>query len=137
MHGLELPLLGGALIGLSAVLLMATLGEVAGISGIAAALLPPARGGAGWRAPFVVGLLAGPLLAALAFGHGFVAPPSDGAVLLLAAGALVGVGTGISGGCTSGHGVCGIARLSVRSLCATGAFMATAVATVFLVRHVL
>ncbi len=137
MSGFQLPLLGGALIGLSAVLLMATLGRIAGISGIAAALLPPWPEGALWRWPFVAGLLIGPLLAAAVLGRPVVAAPPGNAWLLLAAGALVGVGTGLSGGCTSGHGVCGMARLSPRSIVATAIFMAAAIATVFVMRHVI
>lgn len=137
MSAFELPLLGGALIGLSAVLLMATMGRVAGISGIAAALLPPWRPGAAWRAPFVLGLLAGPILVAWALGRAVVAAPAGGGGLLLLAGAIAGVGTGLGQGCTSGHGVCGIALLSPRSALATLVFMATAAATVFAVRHVL
>lgn len=136
MSAFVLPVLGGVLIGLSAVLLMASVGRIAGISSIAAALLPPWRGGALWRVPFVAGLLAGPLLASSLAGRALVAAPSGGNMLLLGAGLLVGLGTGLGGGCTSGHGVCGLALLSPRSLIATATFMAAAIVTVFLVRHV-
>ena len=133
-------LFGGALIGLAAVVLMLTIGRIAGVSGIALNAMLPADGaaGRGWRIAFLAGL---PLGAALVTALGLkdwsaVAFPSSLA-LLAVAGALVGAGTTLGGGCTSGHGICGLARLSPRSLVATGVFMATAVATVFVIRHVI
>jgi uncharacterized membrane protein YedE/YeeE len=128
---------GGVLIGLSAVLLMGALGVTAGISGIAAALLPPWRQGWPWRVPFVAGLLLGPFAAAGLLGHSPIGAPVANPALLIGAGLLVGVGTGVGRGCTSGHGVCGIARLSKRSFAATATFVAAAMLTVFVVRHVL
>ena len=128
-------LAGGVLIGLAAALLLLTGGRIAGISGILGGLLKPVRGDVGWRVAFILGLLVAPLAYAL-----FAALPrpqidaSHGALLL--AGLLVGVGTRFGGGCTSGHGVCGLSRLSVRSLVATLAFMGAGFATVFVVRHV-
>ena len=111
-------LIGGGMIGAAAVLLMATHGRIAGISGIAARLLPPYEGdGVAGRLAFIAGIVAAPLL--------------------VVAGLLVGFGTVWGNGCTSGHGVCGLSRLSLRSLVATMVFMATAVATVFVMRHVL
>jgi len=131
------PLAGGALIGAGAVLLMATLGRIAGISGIVAALLPPrAAVGEAWRLAFVVGLLLGPTTVLAIGGH--VPQPGFqvGVGLTALAGLLVGFGTTLGNGCTSGHGVCGLSRLSPRSLVATLTFMATAAVVVFLVRHV-
>ena len=129
-------LLGGVLIGLSATLLMAANGRIAGISGIVGRLLPPyADDGAAGRVAFVAGLVAVPLLALAATGTPVAQTVSDNLPLMIAAGLLVGFGSALGNGCTSGHGVCGLARLSRRSLVATLVFMATAMATVFLVRH--
>jgi uncharacterized membrane protein YedE/YeeE len=122
-------LAGGALIGLAATLLWAVNGRTAGVSGILGGLVRPARGEFGWQAAFVAGLLvagaAGVLVHPSSFGR---APLSLGGAVL--AGLLVGIGTKLGSGCTSGHGVCGISRGSVRSLVATLAFMATAIVTV-------
>lgn len=126
--------IGGAMIGLAAVLLMMLNGRIAGITGIAAnALL--GRPGSGWRYAFLIGLIAAPLLW-VAAGGAFQAPamPTNWAVVI-AAGLLVGFGTRVANGCTSGHGVCGIARLSPRSLAATATFMVTAAIVVALMRH--
>ena len=127
---------GGALIGLSAVLLMAFKGRMAGVSGIAARLLPPSEDKefAG-RLAFVAGLVAAPVLLWLATGNFPQQAIEAGVPVLVAAGLLVGFGSVWGNGCTSGHGVCGLSRLSVRSLVATVTFMATAIVTVFLVRH--
>ena len=130
-------LAGGALIGLAAVLLLGWNGRIAGISGIAGRLWFAPRGDRAWRWLFLLGLMLGAGLWAwlsptpMAPRQGF--PVS----LLLLAGLLVGYGTSMAGGCTSGHGVCGIARLSSRSLAATGVFMLMAVITTYVVRHVL
>ncbi|WAM23332.1 YeeE/YedE family protein [Myxococcus sp. NMCA1] len=135
-----LPLLGGALIGLSASLLLLANGRVAGISGVVGSLLAPVRGDVAWRVLFFAGLLAGGLLLSWLRPGSFPGPsaPSAGGLWLLAgAGLLVGFGSRLGNGCTSGHGVCGISRGSVRSIAATLTFMATGVLTVFLVRHVL
>jgi uncharacterized protein len=127
---------GGALIGLSAVLLMALKGRVAGVSGIASRLLPPYEDGefAG-RLAFVAGLIAAPILVWLATGSFPMQAIEATTPGLLIAGLLVGFGSVWGNGCTSGHGVCGLSRLSVRSLVATATFMATAIVTVFPVRH--
>jgi uncharacterized membrane protein YedE/YeeE len=129
-------LLGGALIGLAAALLMLFNGRIAGISGIVSGLLRPTRNEWAWRLAFVLGIVASPwiyqCLAAL--------PESTldaGWPALVLAGLLVGVGTRYGSGCTSGHGVCGLARLSPRSLAATLAFMASGLVTVYVVRHLL
>jgi uncharacterized membrane protein YedE/YeeE len=130
-------LLGGGMNGAAAVALLLATGRIAGISGIAARLLPPYQDG-GWagRAAFVAGIIGAPLVVSLLTG----APPAmhvaAGPVVLVVAGLLVGFGTVWGNGCTSGHGVCGLSRLSPRSLVATLVFMATAFATVFVVRHV-
>ncbi len=140
-------LVGGVLIGLSAVWLMGAMGRIAGISGIIGNLitLRPA-GDSAWRVAFLVGLVSGPLLVmALGGGLGNVAnapgavigSPAGGVPLMLLAGLLVGVGTGLGSGCTSGHGVCGLARLSARSMAATGVFLVVAIATVYVMRHVI
>lgn len=129
-------LIGGMLLGFSVLLLLLVNGRVAGISGILGGLLDPVRGDIGWRVAFVAGLVGAPLAYAL-----FAAMPSPqidaGYGALVAAGLLVGVGTRYGSGCTSGHGICGISRLSPRSLVATGTFMAAGFLTVFVARHVL
>ena len=135
MHPYLLALIGGALIGLSAVLLMALLGRIAGVSGIASGLLPPGLDW-GWRAAFVVGLIGGPLVVMAASGVSPIGAPAVSAPMLAAAGLLVGAGTVLGSGCTSGHGICGLSRLSPRSLAAVAVFMAAGVATVFIVRHI-
>jgi uncharacterized protein len=135
-------LAGGVLIGISAVMVMALFGRIAGISGIAKGVLglvAPTGGApqdAGWRVAFVLGLFAAPLALMLA-GQPVEQTVSDNHVGMVIAGLLVGVGTAIGSGCTSGHGVCGLARLSKRSLAAVLTFMIAAVATVFVLRHVL
>lgn len=128
--------LGGVLIGLSAVLLMAWEGRIAGISGIAGRLMPPYLDGAFLsRLGFVLGLVAAPLIYSVATGHQVLQSVSSNLPLMAVAGLLVGFGSVYGNGCTSGHGVCGLSRLSLRSLVATLTFMATAFVTVFAVRH--
>lgn len=126
-------LAGGALIGLAAALFMLLNGRIAGISGVLGAVVEGQA--AAWRLAFLVGLVVSAPLAALMIG---ALPPATFETplwLLVPAGLLVGIGTRLAGGCTSGHGVCGLARLSPRSLAATGLFMAAGAATVFIVRH--
>jgi uncharacterized membrane protein YedE/YeeE len=127
---------GGLLIGLGAAVLLLANGRIAGISGIAGGLLRPARGDIGWRLAFLLGLLAAPLIW-LAMRAMPPAQIDDTPALLALSGLLVGLGTRFGNGCTSGHGVCGIARLSPRSLVATACFMLAGFLTVYLVRHVL
>jgi len=128
--------LGGALIGLAAVLLMAFSGRIAGVSGIASRLLPPYEDREfGGRLAFVAGLVTAPLLVRVVTGSLPSQTIQVGLPVLVIAGLLVGFGSVWGNGCTSGHGVCGISRLSMRSLVATAIFMATAIFTVFLVRH--
>jgi len=130
--------LGGALIGVSAVLMMALNGRIAGISGIVGRLLPPhADTDPFGAACFVLGLVVAPLVYAAVAGAPFSQTISGNAALMAAAGVLVGFGVALGSGCTSGHGVCGFARLSPRSFVATAMFMATGFATVFVMRHVL
>jgi uncharacterized membrane protein YedE/YeeE len=127
-------LAGGMLIGAAAAMLLLLSGRVAGISGIVGGLLAPARNDVAWRIAFVGGLLVAPALMALAGMR--VAPRIDaGFGTLVLAGLLVGIGTSYGSGCTSGHGVCGLSRLSPRSLVATVAFMAAGMATVYVTRH--
>jgi len=128
---------GGCLIGLSAVLLMLFEGRIAGISAIATRLLPPYGGGPGLSAlGFVAGLMLAPFAVSFATGEAVTQTVSPNIVLMVGAGLLVGFGSGLGSGCTSGHGVCGISRLSVRSIVATATFMAAAFVTVLLTRHV-
>jgi uncharacterized membrane protein YedE/YeeE len=131
--------LGGALIGLSAALLWLGLGRIAGISGIVGSLVGGSqtrlRGEIAWRLAFLAGLVAAPPLYALATGSGPAIRVTSDPALLIAAGLLVGFGTRLGGGCTSGHGVCGLARLSRRSVVATALFIGAAVMAVFLTHH--
>ncbi len=130
--------IGGSLIGLSAVLFMLLNGRIAGVSGIAGGLIVPAAGDWPWRLAFVLGLVAGPpVYLALGGAPPDIQFPVSSPLALIAAGLIVGFGTRLGGGCTSGHGVCGVSRLSVRSLAATGAFMFTGFATVYVIRHVM
>lgn len=128
-------LIGGALIGFASVLLMIFTGRVAGISGILTGCFALIGGDKTWRVAFIGGLISAPVVSSLV-GHPLATPemPMTWSIIVLA-GFLVGLGSRIGGGCTSGHGVCGIARLSVRSIVATITFMATAMAVVTIMRH--
>ena len=129
--------IGGVLIGLSAVLLMLLTGRVAGISGILAGCLGFGTPDKGWRLAFMAGLIAAPLVAG-ATGYAVPSPQMPASwVVIVAAGLLVGFGTRLGGGCTSGHGICGLARFSVRSIAATIIFMVAAIIVVALTRHVI
>ncbi|WP_053230571.1 YeeE/YedE family protein [Sandaracinus amylolyticus] len=127
-------LAGGVMIGAAAALLLALNGKIAGVSGILGGLVAPRRGDVAWRALFVVGLLAGGLVAFVVAPERFDASGAPALPLVAIAGVLVGVGTRIGNGCTSGHGVCGISRLAPRSIVATLAFMLTGALTVLVVR---
>lgn len=130
-------LLGGLLIGAGATLLLAVNGRIAGVSGILGGLLErPGPGDAAWRTLFLGGLVLGALAWRLAAPTGQTIAIDASLPVLVVGGLCVGLGTRIGGGCTSGHGVCGIARLSPRSIAATLTFMLSAAVTVFLVRHV-
>ena len=132
-------LIGGVLIGLAVVLLFLLNGRIAGISGIVGGLLlpNPKNFEVGWRAAFVAGLLLGALAYVLATGGAALVSVQTSVPVLVVAGLLVGFGTRLGSGCTSGHGLCGIARLSTRSIAATAVFFGIAMLTVFLVRHVI
>jgi uncharacterized membrane protein YedE/YeeE len=123
-------LAGGALIGAASAALLALDGQIAGISGILGGLLAPARGDVAWRALFALGLLAGGLAAYLVAPAAFEPSGSSDVARLAIAGVLVGVGARLGSGCTSGHGICGISRVSPRSIAATVTFMATGFFTV-------
>lgn len=130
-------LVGGLMIGAAAVLLLALQGQIAGVSGIAVRSLPPYRDGAvPGRLGFVAGLVLAPLVTMLVTGHAVTQTVSANLPLMAAAGLLAGFGAVWGSGCTSGHGVCGLSRLSPRSLVATLTFMATGFVTVYLLRHV-
>ena len=129
-------LAGGLLIGAAAAMFLLLNGRIAGISGILGGVLRPRDGDTGWRVAFIAGLIAAPLLYQLATPLPAVNIDASTAELVVA-GLLVGVGTRYGSGCTSGHGVCGLSRLSPRSIVATAAFMAAGFATVFIVRHLL
>jgi len=128
-------LVGGLIIGLAAAVLIVGIGRIAGISGILGGLLLRPQGDMDWRIAFLIGLMGAPVIAAL-LGHPVVPDIAAGWGEVLAAGFLVGIGTRYAGGCTSGHGVCGLSRGSVRSLVATVTFMTAGIVTVFVVRHV-
>ena len=129
--------IGGALIGLASVLMMLLTGRIAGVSGIFSGLLNLRGEDKGWRIAFIAGLILAPVIAGW-IGYGMATPKLPGNwTVIVVAGLLVGFGSRLGGGCTSGHGICGIGRLSPRSITATIVFMATAVATVAITRHVL
>lgn len=130
-------LLGGGLIGLSAVLLMAFHGRIAGMTGILSGLLPPISPDWGWRAAFLAGAVAAPSLVIAISGHPVAYSSPVPLVWTVVSGLIVGVGVYFGSGCTSGHGVCGMARLSPRSIAATITFLGVAMLTVYIVRHIL
>jgi len=133
----DTALLGGALIGFAAALLMFLTGRIAGISGILGGSLIPVHRDFGWRLAFIAGLIAAPIAARWA-GMTIEAPAMPGSwLVILIAGFLVGFGTRLGGGCTSGHGVCGLARLSSRSIVATTIFFVTAIIVVAIMRHLI
>jgi uncharacterized membrane protein YedE/YeeE len=130
-------LAGGALIGLSASAMLYFQGRIAGISGIVGGLLTPREGDVTWRLTFLAGLLAGGLVMVLAAPSTFAVPDGRSSLAIVAAGLLVGFGTRMGNGCTSGHGVCGLTRLSPRSAVAVGTFMATGAITATVVGSLL
>ena len=129
--------IGGGLIGFSAVLLMLLTGRIAGISGIFGGLLDPGNNDKGWRIAFIAGLILAPVISGW-IGYAMPTPQMPASwTVIIAAGLLVGFGTRMGGGCTSGHGICGVARFSDRSIAATVIFMLAAIVTVAVTRHVL
>ncbi len=133
-------LAGGILLGLAAAMFVLLNGRIAGISGILGGLIWPKRGDIGWRLAFLLGLLSAPAVWLLLAPSSISLPTvriDAGATALVLTGLAVGIGTRYGSGCTSGHGVCGLSRLSLRSLAATLSFMAAAFVTVYLLRHVL
>jgi len=130
-------LFGGMLIGLSAVVLMALNGKIAGATGIFSGLLPPVASDWLWRAVFVVAAIAAPVILVFLTGRVVAVNPTVSTLGLVIGGLLVGLGVSLSNGCPSGHGICGIARLSPRSIVATVVFMITTAITVYIIRHLL
>lgn len=130
-------LLGGALIGLASVLMLFLTGRIAGISGIVAGTMTPAIRENGWRLLFIAGLVLGAPLYSVLSGATISVEPQFGPPLMILGGFLVGFGTRLGCGCTAGHGISGLARLSIRSAAATATFFVTAIVTVYLVRHVI
>ena len=129
--------MGGLLIGIAATLMLWTSGRIAGISGILTGVLLPNKTDTPWKAIFLAGLLLGPVGVILVSGQELEISVQATPLLSIVAGLLVGFGTRLGSGCTSGHGICGIARFSRRSFLATAVFMASAIVTVFITRHVL
>ena len=129
--------LGGILLGLAAALYVILHGRILGISGIVSGLLSPKEGDTQWRLSLVLGLLSAPILASLFFGLHTIAVIDADWIAIIIAGVLVGFGANYGSGCTSGHGVCGLSRLSPRSLVATVSFMSAGFLIVFVIRHVL
>ena len=129
-------LIGGAVIGLAATLLLLLNGRIAGVSGILQGLLPPAKGDADWRLAFLIGLPVGAFLYFQVSGDAAFITIDATVPVLIVGGVITGLGVRWGGGCTSGHGVCGLGRLSGRSLVATLTFMVTTFITVYVVRHV-
>jgi uncharacterized membrane protein YedE/YeeE len=132
-------LAGGILLGVASAMFLLVNGRILGISGIVGGLLHAVRGDRAWRITFVLGMLAAPLCAGLWMPPPWLQPPQIDAPygIVIVAGLLVGYGTRLGSGCTSGHGVCGLSRLSPRSAVATACFMASGFATVFVVRHLI
>jgi hypothetical protein len=130
-------LAGGVILGLASALFILVNGRILGISGILGGLFTPKPGDTGWRIAFVLGMLAAPAAMGMLAPAGSISPPriEAGFLTVAIAGLLVGFGTRLGSGCTSGHGVCGLSRLSPRSLVATGTFMAAGFAIVFVMRH--
>lgn len=130
-------LFGGMLLGVSATLLLLFNGKIAGISGVLTGLIAPKKQDYAWRVLFVVGMISGGVIGTYVLGADVPSEFSTTTGMLVIAGILVGIGTRLGNGCTSGHGICGIGRLSVRSMTATAIFMCVAVITVFIRLHIL
>ena len=129
--------IGGLLIGIAAILMLWTNGRIAGISGIVSGILIPIKADTIWRVCFIAGLLMGPLGYIAVSGRALDITPQASPLITVLAGLAVGIGTKLGSGCTSGHGICGIARFSRRSFLATAVFMGSAIVTVYVTRHLL
>jgi uncharacterized membrane protein YedE/YeeE len=139
-HFTPLPsLIGGIMLGLASAVFILVNGRILGISGIVGGLLPPKAGDTSWRIAFVLGMVAAPSVFHALVPAEYISPPRVDATdwMVVAAGLMVGIGTRYASGCTSGHGVCGLSRLSPRSLIATASFMGAGFAIVYIVRHVI
>ena len=140
MHDYLLATIGGSLIGVSAIVMMAFLGRVTGISGLfwmgMYELIGKKFSSIPWQLLFVFGLVLGAILAHQLFGIAIPEPSESSTTIAIIAGLIVGFGTNLGSGCTSGHGVCGVSRLSLRSVSATGVFMLFGIVTVYLFKHV-
>ena len=132
-----MALLGGALIGLAASTLLLLNGRIAGISGIFAGVLSPSKGQTAWRLAAVAGMLAGGAALLVLYPAAYPTHISSSPLLIIGGGLAVGFGTRLGSGCTSGHGICGVARLSRRSFAATGTFIASGAVTVWVMRHLI
>lgn len=137
MYDFIIAFFGGGMIGLAAILLMATHGKVMGVSGIVSRLLPPTDSDWSWRATFIAGVLTAPLLFPVIAGQEIEIIVTGNLLILIISGLLVGLGTVTGNGCTSGHGVCGLPRLSIRSIIATVTFMVVGIITVFVKNHLM
>jgi uncharacterized membrane protein YedE/YeeE len=136
MHPFVLALIGGGLVGLAAVMMMALKGRIAGVSGILTGSFSESGGERIWRMLFIAGVIVGGAIPVM-FSSDFKPPiPQSGTLLTIIGGLAVGIGTGLGSGCTSGHGICGISRLSLRSVIATCTFMAAGFICVYLLKHV-
>lgn len=135
MHQFVLALIGGGLVGLAAVMMMALKGRIAGVSGILTGSLTESGGERMWRILFIAGVIVGGAIPVM-LSSDFKPPiPQSGTLLTIIGGLAVGIGTGLGSGCTSGHGICGISRLSLRSIIATCTFMAAGFICVYLLKH--
>ena len=137
MHPFIYATIGGALLGLAAVMMMGLKGRIAGVSGILTGTVTESGGERLWRILFIIGIVIGGAIPALLSADFRPPAPEAGTLLVLFGGLLVGLGTGLGSGCTTGHGICGIARLSPRSIVATCTFMGVAFLCVYLLRHIL
>lgn len=137
MHHFVLALIGGGLLGVAAVMMMGLNGRIAGVSGILSGSMTQPSADRLWRILFIVGVVLGGAIPALISADFKPPEPQAGTLLVIAGGLLVGLGTGLGSGCTSGHGICGISRLSLRSIVATCTFMAAGFVCVYVLRHVL
>lgn len=129
--------MGGVLIGIGAIILLAFNGHIAGVTGVTRGILAPKENDTMWRVAFLIGLVVGPLVFQVVSGAPADSFITSSTPVLVVGGLLVGFGTSLGNGCTSGHGICGLGRVSKRSLAATGTFMATAAMTVYVMLHVL